>query len=346
MTPWRSVLRELQPYEPGEQPQDGRFIKLNTNENPYPPSPRVLDAIRAAATADIRLYPDPSASELRRAAARQFGLDPDEVLVGNGSDELLAMLMRACVGRGDRVAYPVPTYSLYDTLVAVQEGVAVRIPFPADFSLPPGLKSAEASLTIVCNPNSPTGTHVPAAELGRLAQEVSGLLVIDEAYADFADGNALALVREHPNIVVLRTLSKSYSLAGMRIGLAFARPPIIGQLRKVKDSYNVSRVAIAAGVAALEDQHWMRANAEKIRRSRARLAASLRALGYSVPESQANFVLARRPGVNQEPVYRALKQRGILVRYFPAPDLCDALRITVGTDAEIEALLAALREIL
>jgi len=345
MTLWRSAVRELQPYEPGEQPQDRRYIKLNTNENPYPPSPRVLHAIRAAATADLRLYPDPSAGQLRRAAARHFGFEPDEVLVGNGSDEVLGMLVRACVGRGDRVAYPVPTYSLYDTLVALQEGIPVRLPFPPDFSLPPDLARAEASLTIVCNPNSPSGTHVPAADLSDLAQRVSGLLVIDEAYADFADGNALSLVRQQPNVVVLRTLSKSYSLAGMRIGLAFARPAIVAQLRKVKDSYNVSRIAIAAGVAALEDPEWMRANAQKIRRTRARLIAGLRGIGYTVLESQANFVLARRPGVDQEPVYRSLKQRGILVRYFAAPDLYDALRITVGTDSEVDALLAALKDL-
>lgn len=335
----------MQGYTPGEQPRDKRYVKLNTNENPYPPSPRVAQAVLQAVGADLRLYPDPVGTELRRIAASLYGVAPEQILVGNGSDDILAMLMRACVGPGDKVAYPVPTYSLYDTLVQMHDGVAVRLPFTPDFRLPAGLAGANAKLTIVCNPNSPSGTLTPLEELARLATKVSGLLVVDEAYVDFADGNALPLLARADNVVVLRTLSKSYSLAGMRIGLALAARGVIDELMKVKDSYNISRLSLVAGAAALEDQEWMRDNRQRIRATRGRLIDALRALGYEVPQSEANFVLARRPGLDQERVYLGLKERGVLVRYFRIDGLADALRITVGTDEEVDALLAALGQL-
>jgi len=345
MDAFRSTVRAMMGYTPGEQPRDKAFVKLNTNENPYPPSPRVAQALMRAIGADLRLYPDPVGTDLRQVAGRLYGLAPEQILVGNGSDDLLAMLMRACVGRGDRVAYPVPTYSLYDTLVEMHDGEPVRLPFSPDFHLPPGLAQIGAKLTIVCNPNSPSGTLTPIGDLARLSAKVSGLLVVDEAYVDFADDNALPLLARADNVVILRTLSKSYSLAGMRIGLALGARTIIDELMKVKDSYNISRLSLVAGVAALEDQDWMRENRSRIRSTRERLIASLRELGYGVPHSEANFVLARRAGANQEPVYLGLKEHGVLVRYFRSDGLEDALRITVGTDAEVDALLAALRDV-
>jgi histidinol-phosphate aminotransferase len=332
-------------YTPGEQLHDRRYIKLNTNENPYPPSPRVVEAIRVAANEDLRLYPDPLANVLRDRAATVYSLRRDNILVGNGSDELLNLIIRACVGPGDRVVFPYPTYSLYDTLVTVQEGQSVHIPYPVDFSLPDGLAAAGGRVTFVCHPNSPSGTAVPIDRIGALARAVSGLLVTDEAYVDFADASALELLREHENLIVLRTFSKSFSLAGMRVGLAFGTEDLIAQLLKVKDSYNVTRLGIVAAAAALEDYAWMEANVERIRRTRARLTDELRAIGLSVLPSQSNFVLARRPGENLQDVYLALKQRGILVRYFATPELSDALRISVGSDAEIDALLAAIAEV-
>jgi histidinol-phosphate aminotransferase len=335
----------MEGYVPGEQPQGGGFVKLNTNENPYPPSPRVRDAIERCATDEVRLYPDPMANALRDAAAARYDLTREHLLAGNGSDELLAIVLRACTEAGDRVAYPTPTYSLYDTLVAIAGAVPVRVPFPDDFSLPAALGDANARVTFVCNPNAPSGTFVSIDELGALSERVEGLLVIDEAYVDFADDSAFRLVRERPNVLVLRTLSKSFSLAGLRIGLACGQPPLIAELAKVKDSYNVSRVSIAAGAAALADYDVMRAHAERVRLTRTRLSEALRARGYQVPPSQANFVLARQPGREQRAVYEALKQRRILVRYFATPDLYDALRITVGTDDEIDALLRAMDEI-
>ncbi|MDX2168498.1 MAG: histidinol-phosphate transaminase [Deltaproteobacteria bacterium] len=338
----RPAIRRMAGYVPGEQPQGGGFIKLNTNENPYPPSAAVRQAIADCAGEDVRLYPDPMANALRDAAARCYGLSREQILAGNGSDDLLAMIMRLCVDPGDRVVYPMPTYSLYDTLVEIAGGTIVHLAWPADWALPADVAAANGRVTIICNPNAPSGTFVPVEALDRLAREVAGLLVIDEAYVDFAADSALRLVRQHDNLLVLRTLSKSFSLAGMRVGLAFGQPQLIDELAKVKDSYNLSRVSIAAGTAALSDADTVRAHVARVAATRARLIAGLRGLGYAVPDSQANFVLARRPGVDQRPIYDALKARKILVRYFNADGLRDALRITVGTDAEIDALLAAL----
>jgi len=293
----------------------------------------------------LRLYPDPEAHGLRTRAAAVYGVPADHVLAGNGSDECLALLVRALVDAGDRVAYPVPTYSLYDTLVAVQGGAAVRVPWPGDFALPAALVEARARLTFLCNPNSPSGTLVPTAVIEDLAGRIEGVLVVDEAYVDFARESAMPLVGRHPNVVVLRTFSKSFSLAGLRVGLAFGHPDLLAGLRTVKDSYNLDRLALVAAEAALDDLDHMRANVARVRTTRTRLAKALADLGFSVLPSEANFVLARRPGSDLAPLARALAARDILVRHFPTPDLRDALRITVGTDDEIHALLAALAEL-
>ena len=320
------------------------MIKLNTNENPYPPSPHVFDAVARATNESVRLYPDPEATALRRRAAEMFGVPADQIIVGNGSDELLALILRATIDPGDRVAYPVPTYSLYDTLVAVQGGEAVRLPFPPDFRLPPGLAATGARVTILCNPNSPSGTLVPVREVDALARSVAGLLVVDEAYVDFARESSLGLVGRRENVIVVRTLSKSFSLAGLRVGLAFGHPELIVGLRTVKDSYNVSRLAQAAAEAALGDPAWMQGNVARIRATRTKLTADLTALGFQVLSSEANFVLARRLGHDLGPLARALAARDILVRHFAVPGLTDALRITVGTDAEVASLLAAIAD--
>lgn len=338
----RPTIQRMRGYVPGEQPQDQPYIKLNSNENPYPPSPRVREALQHAIGGDLRLYPDPVANRLRDTAAAVYGLRREQILVGNGSDDLLTMLMRTCVGPGDRVAYPVPTYTLYDELVTMQDGDIIRVPFPEDFSLPPQLGESNAKLTILCHPNAPSGTLPSLAQIEGLAQRVRGMLVIDEAYIDFAEETALSLVHKYDHVVILRTFSKSFSLAGMRIGLAFGHPDFMRELMKVKDSYNVNRLSIVAAVAALEDYAWMRQHVDTIRTTRARLSTALRELGYVVYDSHANFVLARKPGVSQEPIYQGLKAHGILIRYFSTPALADCLRITVGTDAEIDQLVSAL----
>ena len=344
--PFRRNVARMRGYVPGEQPKDGGFVKLNTNENPYPPSPAVLEAVAREAGASLRLYPDPESTRLRQQAAETYRFDLSRVIAGNGSDDLLAMIARAFVGEGDALCCPVPTYTLYDTLVRIQGGRIRGIPYPKDYSLPAGIFRNRAKVTTVANPNSPSGTAVPLDVLAGLADRVRGILVVDEAYADFAEETALPLARERENVVVLRTFSKSFSLAGMRIGLGFGHPRILEGLHKVRDSYNLDRLAIAAGEAALRDLAWMEKNAGRIRKTRERLAAALPEFGFLPYPSQANFLLARRRGGGSaRPVFEALKRRKILVRYFDTPRLAGCLRITVGTDAEIDALLSALREI-
>jgi len=342
---FRSNVAALAGYVPGEQPRDDGVIKLNTNENPYGPSPKVYSALRNALNGSLRLYPEPLGDTLRATAASLYGVKTDNILVGNGSDEILTLLMRSFVSAGDRVAFPVPTYSLYDTLVEIQDGVAARVDFPADFSLPESLAEQNAVLTFLCNPNAPSGTLVSLPEIEKLARSVAGILVVDEAYVDFAateGASSLPLIGRLPNLVVLRTFSKSFSLAGMRVGLAFAPANIIAGMMKVKDSYNLNRLSLVAATAALQDLPWMARNAGRIQRSRKRLTAALKRMGYFVYPSHANFVLARKRGENQKPVYEQLKRRNILVRYFDAPGLQDCLRITVGAPKEIQALLTEL----
>ncbi len=339
----RRDILELEPYVPGEQPKDQKYIKLNTNENPYPPSPRVLAALQEAVTGSLRLYPDPVSSALRAKAGAVYGFSPDHVLVGNGSDELLTMIMRACLGPGDRVVFPTPTYSLYETLVEIQGGTTLTPPFPENFELPvDALGEQGQRITIVCNPNAPSGTVTPLDVLDRLARRVSGLLLIDEAYVDFGGQTALPLVHQHSNVLVLRTFSKSFALCGMRVGLAFAQPSVIGELNKVKDSYNVGTLPQVAATAALDDYAYMQESAERVRATRSDLSTGLTQRGFDVLPSHANFVLARRRGENLGPLQRKLKERGVLVRWFDTPALCDALRITVGTPDEVAALLRAL----
>lgn len=337
----RPVVQALEAYTPGEQPQGQKYIKLNTNENPYPPSPRVLAAIHDAVNADLRLYPDPVANRLRDRAAAVYGVAREQILVGNGSDELLTMIMRACVGTNDRVVYPFPTYSLYDTLVTVQDGRPVHVPYAADFSLPAGIAEQGGRVTFICHPNSPSGTAIPLDRLEELAASVAGLLVVDEAYVDFAEHSAIPLIARFDNVLVLRTFSKSFSLAGMRVGLAFGPVALMEQISKVKDSYNVNRLSIVAATAALEDYAWMETNVGRIRATRARLSEALRQRGFEVLPSRANFILARRPGEVLEELYLRIRERGVLVRYFAIPELHDALRISIGTEEETDGLLAA-----
>lgn len=342
---FRPAIATMAPYVPGEQPRPGeKLIKLNTNENPYPPSPLVTRAIRKEISAALRLYPAPRADAFIRAAAEAYRFPESMIIAGNGSDELLSMLFRATLGAADKVAYPLPTYSLYDTLAAIQEAQIARVPLGPHFSLPlKALGRQRARLTIVCNPNAPCGTLAGLGELEALARTLRDrLLIIDEAYVDFAASDALDLARRCQNVVVLRTLSKSFSLAGMRLGLGFAHPAIIDELQKVKDSYNLNRLAIAAGAAALSDFDWMRHNVERVKSTRARTEARLRALGFEVPPSQANFVLARLAGYDMAPIAAALRRRSILVRHFPHSVFSDALRISIGKPAEMRALFEAL----
>lgn len=271
----------------------------------------------------------------------------DWILVGNGSDDLLTMIMRACVEPGRKVAYPMPTYVLYRTLAQIQDAEVVEIPFYEDYSLPiEQLIDTQAAVTFIASPNSPSGTTAPLELLDKLATNLSGILVIDEAYVDFADSNALELVKKYNNVIILRTLSKGYSLAGLRLGFGIANPSLLEGLFKVKDSYNVDAIACAVGAAAIKDQSYKIANAEKLKDSRHKMTESLQKLGFYVLPSQANFLLAQSPAGNAQSLYEMLKERGILVRYFNQPQLDDKLRITIGTPEQNQTLIQALSEIL
>ena len=332
-------------YVPGEQPRDGGFTKLNTNENPYPPSPRVAAAIAEALDGRLRLYPDPVGTAFRRAAAELHGVEPAMILVGNGSDDVLTILTRSFVGPGDVVAYPTPSYILYRTLAEIQDARAVEIPFDADWRLDPAaFVAARPRIAFIANPNSPSGTVLGADDLGVIAAALPCPLVVDEAYVNFAESDAIGLIRSHPNVVVLRTLSKGYSLAGLRVGYAIARPEVVAGLMKVKDSYNADSLSLLGGTAALLDRAYLASTRARIIATRERLAAELRRRGYVVPPSQANFVWCTG-GPPALPTYEALKARKILVRLMRYPNIPDGLRITVGTDAEVDRCLAALAEI-
>jgi len=341
---FRESIEQMAGYTPGYQPKSANVVKLNTNENPYPPSPKVLETIRRLHPERLRRYPEPLGDTFRAAAASVFGIAPEMILCTNGGDDLLAICVRAfCDGRRP-MAYARPTYSLYPVLAKIQGCEAIETERRGDW--PAELARINAALTIVCNPNAPTTDFLAVERLEQLASALRGVLLIDEAYADFALDNALRLAEKHDNVIVLRSLSKGYSLAGLRFGFGVAQPGLIEGLIKVKDSYNVDAVAIAAASAAVLDQPYFRANVEQILQERQRLTESLRLLGFEVPDSQTNFVLARFAGGSAKPIYEALVERDIYVRYFELPGLEDKLRITVGTPQQNKILVTALREIL
>ena len=347
MNYFRDNINRMPPYVPGEQPAPGtKVIKLNTNENPYPPSPKAMEVLRHFDGELLRRYSDPNSRLFCQAVSKALGVPPDWVLAGNGSDDTLAMIVLACAEPGRKVVYPMPTYVLYRTLAQMQDAEIVEVPYDEDYRFPTdALIKENGAVTFVARPNSPSGTCAPLAEIERLAKGVDGLVVVDEAYVDFAEDNSLELVRRCENVVVLRTLSKGYSLAGLRLGFAIGQPSVLGVLNKVKDSYPVDAVACAVGAAAVEDQASKSANVEKVKASRASLTSGLTKLGFRVWPSQSNFLLARPAAGDGGRVYEALKARGILVRYFKEPRLDDRLRITVGTDEQNAALLAALAEL-
>ena len=345
MSYFRASVEAMTGYKPGEQPKPGtKIIKLNTNENPYPPSPHALEVLRTIDSEWLRRYPDPYAKDFCLAVSEVLGIPADWIIVGNGSDELLNVVIRACSEGSDRpVVYPMPTYVLYRTLAAMQPANAIEIPYPADFQLPiDELVAAKGAITFVASPNSPSGHIIPLNDLRKLAKLVSGVIVIDEAYVDFAEYSALPLVSELENVIILRTLSKGYSLAGLRMGFGIAHPQLLNGLFKVKDSYNIDAIATLVGAAAMRDQAYKNDCIAKVKTSRIKLTTDLRNLGFTVFNSQGNFVLATPPKKNAEYLYLQLKVRGILVRYFKQSGLEDKLRITVGNDAQNQTLIDTL----
>lgn len=344
----RTLLTDVEGYVPGEQPKETGVIKLNTNENPYPPSPKVLEAVRALGPDAFRKYPDPVSAVFRRACAERYGLPgPEWVIAGNGMDELLALAIRTFVDPGDMVAATYPTYSLYEVLCQLHGCAIHYVDLDDDFQAPEEFFSASGRLCLLTRPNAPSGVSMPRAAVERLCRDFQGIVVIDEAYVDFGDDHCMDFPQRFGNAIVMRTFSKSFSLAGMRLGIAAAPPEIIREFMKTKDSYNMDACSQAAGLAAMQDYAHMRANVEKVRATRARLRQALIEMGFRVPESQSNFLLAQWRGApSARAIFERLREQRILVRYFNARRLDDALRITVGTDAECDALLSAIQAII
>ena len=356
MSYFRENVEKTRAYEPGFQPSfakatEGRpketdIVKLNTNENPYPPSPKVLKALTEIKDEQLRRYPDPLGNAFRKAAAEVNGVEPDNIMCCNGGDELLRMALQAFCDENRPVAYPVPTYSLYPVLAKLQNAKGIEIPFDKEFNLPAKLAGTGAALTIVCNPNAPSGTFINVEELASLADELAGALLIDEAYVDFAERDCTSLVKDFDNVIILRSMSKGYSLAGVRFGYAIAQPDLIAGLMKIKDSYNVDTVAITLATAAIKDRQYLNECVRKVKAERTRLTEQLRIIGFDVPDSFANFILAKCRDKKASEIHEKLTQRNIYVRYFNYPKLKDKLRISIGTEEQDNKLISALKEIL
>ncbi len=345
---WNARLKNMAEYIPGEQPENlDEYIKLNTNENPFSPSPAVLDAIKKAADTSLRRYPNPTAMSVRGAFAKRNGLTADNVFVANGSDEIFTLLLRGFIEPDALAAFPYPSYSLYYTLAEANGVRYERIPLTKDLDLnfSDYLKKKYA-LVIVCNPNNPTGRGVNLDALEAFAGKFKGLLVVDEAYVDFYGETAIALVREFDNIIVTRSFSKSYSLAGLRVGIATAHADIIRGFIKLKDSYNVDRLAEAGALAALADQKGFKYNVGLVRDNKEFLEERLLDLGFTIVPSKANFLLVRHPDVQAKKIYEELYARKILVRYFAGPVQSEYVRISVGTMMELRALVKELESII
>jgi len=341
---FRAEVDAMTGYIPGEQPKPGsKIIKLNSNENPYPPSPKVKEVLQNFDWEWLRRYPNASATDFRNAISEVLNVPADWIIVGNGSDEVLNLIIRACTDSHRKVVYPMPTYILYRTLVEMQAAQKVEIDYPLDYQLPiEELIKIDGAVTIIATPNSPSGHIVPLEDLRELATRLSGILVIDEAYVDFANGDALSLVKEFNNVISIRTLSKGYSLAGIRLGFAIANPNLLQGLYKVKDSHNIDAIACAVGAAAIRDQDYKNYCVEKVKISRDKLSIDLKKLGFKVWDSQTNFLLVQPPQGNAEYLYLRLKEQGIWIRYFPEKGLEDKLRISVGTDEENKVLVETL----
>ena len=338
-------VRKLAEYVPGEQPKTSDVIKLNTNENPYPPSPKCRTALHAFDCTRLRRYPDPNCTELCAEIAKLNHTTPDRVFVGNGSDEILALAAKCFVENDEKIGSLDPSYSLYKTLAAIRDVEWVSC------------LASSTSLFLLTNPNAPTGEFREPAEIAKFAKRFKGVVIVDEAYADFARTNcmALATAEKNRNLIVMRTFSKSYSLAGLRVGYCVGPKDLIRAMYKVADSYNVDALAQTVALAAIRDQAWMRRNAEKVIKSRRRLTSELERRGWDVIPSESNFVFARPPQRGRDSpvacekeafrIFSALRERNIFVRYFRGPKTGDRLRVTIGTETEMKKLLKALDEI-
>jgi len=341
MSYFRKEIDEMSGYVPGEQPRDKGIIKLNTNENPFPPSPAVEAALKRFDSESLRLYPDPVCDRLRDLIAGQNRLARENVIVANGSDEILTMVFRCFTDKNLPMACFEPTYSLYPTLAEMQGAPCVRIPLNEDFSMPSDAlkRAAGANLLVIARPNAPTGNSFPKAGIEALCKAFAGIVLIDEAYADFADDNCADLAVRVPNVIVSRTLSKSFSLAGLRLGFAMASKKIIDGMMKTKDSYNVDRITQEVALASIADLEYLRMTTSTVRRLRDALAKDLAELSFKVVPSQANFVFASPPGGDGEAFFKFLRESNILVRYFPGEKTGGFVRVTIGTEEQMKNLV-------
>ena len=346
---WSDVVKGLTPYVPGQQPKLANLVKLNTNENPYGPSPRALAAIREATGESLKLYPDPNAEQLKLAIGKYHGIDARNVFVGNGSDEVLAHVFLGLLKQARPILFPDISYSFYPVYCGLYQVGFETIPLADDFSIRLSDYAKPNGGIIFPNPNAPTGCLVPLAEIEILLQaNPDSVVVIDEAYVDFGGESAIPLTTRYPNLLVVQTLSKSRSLAGLRVGFAVGHVDLIEALERVKNSFNsypLDRLAIAGATAAIEDREYFDKTRKAVIASREKLVAKLKALGFEVLPSTANFIFVRHPKHDAEKSALALRRRGIIVRHFKLPRIEQFLRITVGTDEQCAALVEALEDI-
>lgn len=347
---WSEITASLIPYVPGEQPKDKKYIKLNTNENPYPPSPQVMSAIKAAANGDLRLYPDPTCEDLIKAAAEAYGVSRNQVFAGNGSDEILAFAFIGFFSQNRSILFPDITYSFYKVYAKLYNIPYHLVPLDDQFNVPVDKLRASPGGVVIPNPNAPTAKYMPLDSIRDiLAHNKDQVVIVDEAYIDFGGESAVKLIDEFPNLLVIQTLSKSRSLAGLRVGVAFGGEELIDGLNRIKNSFNsytLDRLALSGAIAALQDQSYFHETTRKVIQTRELTTGRLKELGFHVVDSTANFVFITHPKKPAKELFQELRQKGILVRYFEQARIDNYLRVTIGTDEEMDAFIQAVRKII
>ena len=347
---WSAITKSIRPYTPGEQPRDRKYLKLNTNESPYPPSPRVTAAIAAAANESLRLYPDPDCNELGKTIARYYGIKKEEVFAGNGSDELLAFAFPAFFEAGRPILFPDVTYSFFPVYAKLFRIDYELVPLDEDFSVPVDPFLRENGGIIITNPNAPTGKFLPVSSIRRILEgNRDAVVIVDEAYVDFGGESVTPLIRDFPNLLVVQTLSKSRSLAGLRVGFAMGQEGLIEAMGRIKNSvnsYTLDRLALVGAIEAIKDEAYFEETRAKIIGTRERVSRILIRMGFDVVPSAANFIFISHPRCYAGTLFTQLKERGILVRYFNLPRINNHLRVTIGSDAEMDTFLAILGELI
>ncbi len=347
---WSEITKNIEPYVCGEQPKDKKYIKLNTNENPYPPSPKVLDAIKNAANGDLRLYPDPDCDELREVIAKHYDLSKDEIFIGNGSDEVLALSFLAFFNTNETIIFPDISYSFYPVYAGLYNLNYKTAKLEDDFSIPINEFIGKNGGVVIPNPNAPTGRCLDIDSIKRILDyNLHKVVIVDEAYIDFGGTSVVGLIKDYPNLLVIQTLSKSRSLAGIRLGFALGGEELIEGLNRVKNSFNsytVDRVAALAAVAAMKDENYFNECVSKVISTREKVVEKLESLGFKVVPSKANFIFVSHPNYDANELFLKLREKGILVRYFNKHRISNYLRISIGLDNEMDFLVQKLQEII